>query len=209
MIMNRNQMIIICFGTLFKSSLVYSSSFLPSPGIILTRPFCTVECSLAQLSADIDYIYKDLADDDFCISRYRLAVINQKINSGLYVLNPISVKYIKKEDLARFLYDTLQYSPDIMIGRIKDTETVFAAVQDPEDTLVSMGLSRMLLRLSYGSLPEEGYRLENLAGYFYYSLKLMGKVDRLYKLDLGSSFSKIPKSLVLEKVKLYVGEGSI
>ena len=82
----------------YKSSLVYthSLSFLPSPTIFLTRSFCTVECSLVQLSDDIDFIYKDLTDNlEFSMSRYRLAVIQQKIVSGLYILSPLQVKFIK------------------------------------------------------------------------------------------------------------------
>lgn len=53
-----------------------------------------------------------------------------------------------------------------------------------EDLLILMGLSIMLLRLSYGSLPEGGYRLENRSDTFDNSIKEMGKVDRLYRLDL-------------------------
>lgn len=70
----------IAVSTLYKSTLVYSHSssfhFLPSPTIILTRSFCTVQCSLVQLSADIDFLYKSLTDNlPFSMSRYRLALI--------------------------------------------------------------------------------------------------------------------------------------
>lgn len=83
-------------STLYKSSLVYthSSSFqyLPSPTMIFTRNLSTVECSLVQLSADIDFIYIDLTENhQFCISRYELTVIQQKRVSGLYVLSPLQV----------------------------------------------------------------------------------------------------------------------
>ena len=44
-----------------------------------SRDYSTVECSLVELSADIDLIYKDLTYDlEYSISRYRLAVIKQK-----------------------------------------------------------------------------------------------------------------------------------
>lgn len=41
---------------------IKSSSF-PSSTIIFTRNLCTVECSLVQLSSDIDFLYKDLTDN--------------------------------------------------------------------------------------------------------------------------------------------------
>jgi len=37
----------------------------------------------------------------------------------------------------------------------------------------------------------------------------MGKVDRLYRLDLKASLSLIPISLILDKVKPFVGDGSV
>ena len=58
-----------------------------------SRDFSTVECSLVQLSPDIDLIYKDLTYDlEYSMSRYRLAVIKQKIVSSLYVLSLLQVK---------------------------------------------------------------------------------------------------------------------
>lgn len=203
-------MIMIGLSTHLKSSIVYSSSFLPSPTIILTRNLCTVECSLVQLSADIDLIYKDLTDNtQFSISRYRLSVIQQKIVSGLYVLSPLQVKYIKKADLIRFLTDTLPDCPDIMLGSGSDSDIICVVMPKKEDVLVLMGLSLMLFRLSYGCLPKDGYRLENLDDSFYYGLQQMGKVDRLYKLDLMASLRIIPISLILDKVKPFVGDGSV
>lgn len=47
----------------------------------------------------------------------------------------------------------------------------------------------MLLRLSYGSLPEGGYRLAYGVNSYYKKIKLMRKVDRLYKLDLRESLT--------------------
>ena len=196
----------------YKSSLVYthSLSFLPSPTIFLTRSFCTVECSLVQLSDDIDFIYKDLTDNlEFSMSRYRLAVIQQKIVSGLYILSPLQVKFIKKVDLTPFLHDTLPDCPDIMLRTGSDPDMIYVVMPDKEDVLVLMGLSLMLFRLSHGRLPKDGYRLENLVDSFYYSLQQMGKVDRLYRLDLKASLMIIPISVILDKVKPFVGDGSV
>lgn len=204
------RMIMIGVSIVYKSRLVYTHSFLPSSTIFLTRSFCTVECSLVQLSDDIEFIYKDLTDNvEFSMSRYRLAVIQQKIVSGLYVLSPLQVKFIKKVDLTHFLNDTLPDCPDIMLRPGSDPDMIYVVMPNKDDVLVLMGLSLMLFRLSYGRLPKDGYRLENLVDSFYYSLQQMGKVDRLYKLDLMASLSIIPISLILDKVKPFVGDGSV
>lgn len=72
-----------------------------------------------------------------------------------------------------------------------------------------MGLSILLYRLSHGSLPKDGYRMINLVDPFYDSILEMGKVDRLYSLSLDKSLFLITKSMILEKVKPLVGEGSV
>jgi hypothetical protein len=207
-------MIMIRLGTLYKNSLVYTHSssfqFLPSPTIILTRDFCTVECSLVQLSADIYFIYKDLTEDlQYSMSRDQLAVIQQKTLYGIYVLSPLQVKFIKKADITPFLHDTLLDRPDIMLGTGSDPDMIYAVLPDQNDVLVLMGLSLMLLRLSHGRMPKDGYRMEDLDDSFYYSLQQMGKVDRLYRLDLTASLRMIPISLILDKVKPFVGDGSV
>lgn len=201
-------MIMIGVSTLYKISFVYthcsSLHFLPS------RYLSTVESSLVQLSDDIDFIYKDLTDNlQFSMSKYRLALIQQKRISGRYVLSPLQVKFIWKEDITLFLHDTLPDCPDIMLGTFSDPDIIYVVMPDKEDVLVLMGLSLMLFRLSHGRLPKDGYRFENEDDSFYYSLQQMGKVDRLYKLDLMASLRIIPISLILDKVKPFVGDGSV
>jgi hypothetical protein len=178
---------------------------------ILTRDFSTVESSLAQLSADIDFIYHNLKDDNllFSMSRHQLAGIQQKVVSGLYVLSPLQFKIIKKDDIIPFLEDTLPDCPDIMLGNGSEQDMITVVIPDKKDVLVLMGLSIMLFRLSHGSLPKDGYRIENLDDSFYNSIKQMGKVDRMYKLDLTASLNIIPISHILDKVKPFVGEGSV
>ena len=54
------------------------------------RYLSTIESSVVQLSADIDFVHRDLKDNfEFSLSRYRLALIQQKILNDLYVLNPL------------------------------------------------------------------------------------------------------------------------
>lgn len=62
-------------------------------------------------------------------------------------------------------------------------------IPDHKDVLVFMGLSKMLYSLSHGSLPKDGYRMMNQMDQFYNSIQLMGKVDRLYCLNLNESLS--------------------
>lgn len=181
-----------------------------------TSPFCTstststLECSLVQLSMDIDFIYQDLTTDtEFSMSLYRLAVIQQKRVSGSYVLCPLRVKFIKKVNLHPFLYDTLPDCPDIMIGHTTHPDILCVVMPHKDDVLVLMGLSLMLLRISHGDLPNNGYRIESTLSSFYSSFQQLGKVDRLYKVDFMPSLRILPISLILDKVKPFVGEGPI
>lgn len=197
-------------GKLDKCHLVHThcSCFLPSPTMIFTRNLCTFESSLVQLSTDIDFLYHDLmVNTRMC--RYRLTVIQQKLVLGLYVLSPLQVKRIKDEDLTQFYHDTLPDCPDIMLRPCSDPDIFDVVMSDKDDVWVLMGLSLTLFRYSYGSLPKDCYRLDHLVDSFYESLQQMGKVDRLYRVELHTSLSNIPISLILDKVKPLVGDGSV
>ncbi|XAR56186.1 hypothetical protein NMG60_11036564 [Bertholletia excelsa] len=117
------------------------------------------------------------------MSRYRLALIQQKIVFGLYVLSPL-----------QFLHDTLLECPDIMFKTYSDM--IYVVMPDKDDVLVLMGLSLMLFHLSHGRMPKDGYRFEN-------------DVKRLYRIDLTASLSTMERSLILDRVKPLVGDGSI
>ena len=76
---------ILKFPVMVKNVQVLSNviSYIPR-----SRYFCTVECSLVQLSADIYFLYKDLTENlSFSMSRYRLAVFKNQIDSGRSLRN--------------------------------------------------------------------------------------------------------------------------
>lgn len=60
-----------------------------------------------------------------------------------------------------------------------------------------------LLEISHLSL---GLSWEANGFFLFDRLKKMGTADRLYKLYLGDSLPMIPISLILDKVKLFVGD---
>lgn len=192
------------------SKTILNRPYLINPSLF-NRHFSTYECSLLQLSDDMDYIYNDLLETTyFSMSLYRKSLIQQKITSGNYVLSPLTVLYIKNEDLSQFLYDTLPHYPDITFEKTHCSSLIRVSMPEQDDVLVYMGLSRLLLRLTYGSLPEDGYRLEDIKlDSFYNDLKSMGKVGRVYKLDLGDSCRMIQKSLILDIVKHSVEDSQI
>lgn len=176
------------------------------------RPLCSFESSLMQLSADIRYIYEKFTDDGLLlnISRFQLASIEQQIHSGLYVLSPLQVKYIPYLEIIPFIVVTLPDFPDIQYARVPDS-SIFTVILpgNKEDGLVISGLSLTLYRLSYGGLPKEGFRLEDRVSGFYSSLKKVEKAERVYKLDLCDSISKIPIGLIFSKVESLVGDGPV
>lgn len=85
------------------------------------------------------------------MSLYRLADIQHKMVSGLYVLSPLHIKCIKKVDLSNFIRDTLTDCPDIMLGTGSDPDMLYVIMPEKDDVLVLMAFSLMLLRLSHGS----------------------------------------------------------
>lgn len=198
------------FGFYSSSSASSSSSHYNLVNIRI-RCFASYQRSILQLSDDIDLVYKYLTEinEVLTLSRYQLALIQDQILNNSYILKPLRVKFVKKEDLIPFLYNTLLDYTDIMIG-IYNSNLLKIVIQDKkEDLVVLMALSIMLFRLTYGELPKEGYRLENRVDSFYSSLQEMGKVDRLYRIDLENSLSLIPISLILDKVLPLVGDGPV
>lgn len=215
----RSSMILInqCIGTLNLNKInllsIRISSFLLSPcnRRIFTRSFCGVESALVPLSSDIEFIYNDFirTESPLPISREELEVIQQLILNGIYVLSPLHVKYMNLIDLPIFLSERLPDCPDMGIDYCLESGDAFAVMPSKRDVLVLMGLSVLLFRLSYGDLPKDGYRITNLHSSFYESLSKMGKVDRLYMLNNNPSLDILPISLVLDRVKPLVGDGSI
>jgi hypothetical protein len=170
----------------------------------------TIERSLVQLSEDIEFVYNDVTSNyNYNLSRYELADIQQKILSGFYILSPLEVQYISKEYINMYIYLMRTEIPDFMVLHNKDPKLFTVVLPDKKDVLVFMGLSIMLYRLSHGCLPKDGYRMINLLDQFYDSIREMGKVDRLYSLKLDKSLLILTKSLILDKVKSLVGEGSV
>jgi len=162
-----------------------------------------------QLSADIDFMYNSLEEFQLSLSRYRLAVIKQKRVSGFYVLLPLQVFFVKHVDRTHFYYDMIADYPDNILWNDYDPEILYVVLPDIEDTLVLMGLGRLLYRLAY-STKDLVHTFKNVDEYDYYnSLKQMRKVDRMYRLDLTPSLKRIPKSLILDKMLPLVGKGKI
>lgn len=192
----------------YKIRLVYTNNwfFHPSPTILLTRSFCTVDPGLVQLSSDIDYIYNELDGSKFGMTRDRLIFLQQKIVLGIYDLSPLQVYFVKKENLNLFLFMIVSECPDIAVSNPFGDDITCVITPSKDDVWVYMGLSLMLLRLSHGCLPKDGFRLTNMVSSFYYSLQQMGKVDRLYKIYLMESLSILPISLILDRVKPLVGD---
>src|SRR5438270_9045750 len=159
--MMNKKMIMIRVSTHSKSRFVYtpSSSFLLSPTINLTRSYCSNECSLVQLSADIEYVYNNLTNKTpYSLSRDRLAVIQQMIVLGLYDLSPLQVILVDKGYIVPFFYDMQEVTPDFMYVEYPDSDMTMVVLPEIyDDVLVLMGLSRMLLRLSHVCLLKDCY----------------------------------------------------
>ena len=185
-----------------------------SPVVIPRRHMCTLlERSLAfQLAFNIEYIYRDLMKDGFpsLPTRGEVDEIFSKVMGCEYVLSPLRIEFINKDDLSSFLRDKLTYHFDMQIVPLSDGSRFAAIMPNESDVLVYMGLSKLLLQRSYRPQKLNCYRISELGdSLFYKNLIEMGKGDRLYKLDLASSLYVIPKSFILDRVPSLVGEGYV
>lgn len=184
--------------------------FLPLP--FFTRYFSTVEDPLLQqLSTILDDILYSYESDLYNIDQ----ILNREILlSGRYVLSPLEVIFIKKSEIFQFSENYYDYYnpffdiPDLM--NTSDPDIKIAVLPTKEDTFLLLGLSQLLLRLS-GRWQRKGKMINEFSFMekeLYVNLLIKEPVDRLYKLDLKDSFRIISNSLILDKVKPLVGEGS-
>lgn len=169
----------------------------------------SIESSLVQLSEDIEMIYNELIDRDsgYNLSRYRLAVIQQKIVSGFYPLSPLQIKILELIDFNLYMWNYKEDYPDYYLKNFKDGSHMLVHPVK-EDVLVLMGLSIMLYRLFTGREPKDGFRISNHCDQFNKSLSIMHleKMERVYRLDLHNSMGVIPTSKILSKIRYYVDE---
>lgn len=175
---------------------------------MFTRNYCSLDDSLQQqLSDDINYVYEDSTSSKMLrkIYPFKLASIQQQILLCHYVLSPLQVKFIKKIDFITFYTKICRDFPDIEIAKCKDLN--YYAITMPsttEDVMVLMGLSRMLLRLTYVKLPCDGYRIIELEDSYHSSINKIGKtgkIERVYKLDLYYSKTILPHRFILDTIK--------
>ena len=174
--------------------------------IIVIRKYSTSKSSLVQLSEDIEHVYNDLIrNTNYSLSQSEFDVLKKKILLGKYILSPLRFKGVKKKNLRQFLLSIIDDCPDGMYFPDNSNPDLFIVIMPvKEDNLVLMGLSRLLYRLSKGSLPKENYRLANEEEDFYSSIQKMGTVDRLYHIDISHTY--LTAFQVLNTVKLYVNE---
>ncbi|CAI9277383.1 unnamed protein product [Lactuca saligna] len=132
------------------------------------------------------------------------------LGMGFYTLSPLRLRRISRDDLLEFLFATLPDFPDLTFYPSRDSShyiVVFPSKK--EDVLVFMALSIHFYRLTYGYVPKENYRLLDRLGLFYSGIQNMGKVTRLYQINMDPSLQLIPESLVLDGVKSFVGADSV
>lgn len=181
----------------------------------LTRSYSTINSSLVQLSEDIDFIYQDIkVTHNYNMSQEELCNLQRMLLSGFYTLSPLRFMRIRRDDLGDFLQKTLPSFPDLTFYPSRDSSYFFVVFPSKkEDVLVFMALSINLYRFTYGSVPKENYRLSDRVGLFYSSIqnmgKDMGKVTRLYRINMDPYLQYLNDSRVLDGVKSFVGADSV
>lgn len=192
-----------------RMQLHYSSFKFP-----LTRAksyfYSTTDSSLVQLSEDIDFIYNDLKSTrHFNMSQEELIALQQMLLSGFYTISPLRLRRIRRDDLKDFLLAMLPDFPDITFYPSSDSDfyiVVFPSKK--EDALVFMVLAIHLYRYTFGSVPENNYRLIDRVDQFYSSIKKMGKANKLHLINMDGG-EVFPDCRVLDVVKSFVGANSV
>lgn len=174
-------------------------------------------CRDVEFIYDIDVIYNELRDKHnwlINLDRSEVSLIKNQVSSGLYVLSPLELKVVKRDDFNQYRIDTVQDFPDVQLMDGDNDTVIVIKPSKKEDALVFAALALTLFRLSYGYLENGPYRMIERI----YSISDaindindMGKVDRLYKItiDIGDLFNRIPICLILNKVKSLVGDGLV
>lgn len=171
--------------------------------------------SLMQLSREMDDVYEMLCKkSNYKVSREQLSHIQHKIFNHYYVLKPLRMLNINILDVKSVFKEVAVDYPDISIERInvgsapEKYSVIVVLPSNQGDSLIFLALSAMLLRLTHGSSYDGVFRLDYGLNAFYESIKGMRNVDRVYHLDLTESLTKIPISLILDRVSSLVGEGT-
>jgi len=192
------------------------SNYLPSSTFKVTRSYSTFDRTIVhQLFSDIEFLYDHSSTKyKYIIRKYRLGVIKEQIESGLYVLSPLKVKFLKKNEIGDFLYNKIKTdSHNLIVGTRHDIDhCIVVMIENQEDLLVIMGLNRMLFRLSYGykySILLFDHLLRSHYDSFFHNLKQIGKVDRVYKINLDNAFNNLSINILIDKLKYIVGNHSI
>ena len=70
------------------------SHYLPSSTFKVTRSYSTFDSTIVQqLYSDIEFLYNHSSTKyKYCIPQYRMSLIIDQIESGLYVLSPLKAK---------------------------------------------------------------------------------------------------------------------
>lgn len=122
---------------------------------------------------------------------------------------PLQLKFVKnKYDLEEFLMDNLLDLPDVLVEKWSEDSLLLGVVtpKSKEDALVLRALSLTLLRLYQGGLPKDCFQLDDLVASFHSSLQLIGKAQKIYKIDLELSKKFLPIHVFDEKIQSIVGD---
>lgn len=173
--------------------------------------YSTINSTLVQLSEDLEFLYRNLRiTHKYNMSQDELSILQQMLLSGFYTISPLRLKRIRRDDLEDFLFATLPSFPDLTFYPSKDSSFYIAVYPSKkEDVLVFMALSIHFYRYTFGSVPEVNYRLLDRVDQFYSGIKKMGKVTRLYRINMDVSLQVIDDSQVLNVVKSFVGADSV
>ena len=181
--------------------LVTQWSFSGPPRSALIRSFCSGSAS--QLVSDIERICSELQKENrLSIPECKITALKEKISDNSYSFFPLRVELIEQRDLPYYLEKNLGNSPDEITINCSSGSTVVRIVRpyNHEDGLLLLALSITILRVLKGGLPRNGYRLDDGVEAFYDTIRLIGKAEKLIKIELLISPKFTPPICAIERM---------
>lgn len=187
------------------------------PNYISSKGYCgsvyvSTDNTRLQLVENIERVYNSGIFKS--ISLYEYELLKQWVLTGLFYLSPLRITFVKRDDYVQYLIHILSIIPNVSFFPSDDPNYMTFIMPDKNDALVLIGLCHMMYCLTHGLDPSNVNNwcwFLNYENLYYENLEHMRNVIRLYRLDFKLPLinNYIPMSLFLDKVKLYVEEGSL
>jgi len=192
-----------------KSSILYMRSSINFNVITNSRYYCNIpECSLDQLSSNIESLYKYMPEEFIGLSAKKVISIQNRIRTGQYSLSPFTLNVFST------IEDANPPKNSHLIHMLLNNSKCYGLVTlIPEDQLVISALG-LMLNLKFVSLGIHhsfsfGYNSYPSSYFAHISSSIKEPIYRFYKIDMTRSLFVINKECLLSRLEPIILNGDI